>query len=79
MDNEGWSWMFPPEPHQEPRHCCGCALVPWPGCTPPQGFGEGQALVADSPRTPPVCPSEPKDHTGQAAEQIFMASGVTQL
>lgn len=57
--------------------CC-----PWcrgQAAHPHRDLGGGQALVADSPRTPPVCPSEPKDHTGQAAEQIFMASGVTQL
>lgn len=58
MDSKGWSWMFPPEPHQEPWHGCGCALlplVPWPGCTPPQGLGgsgSGRRLPQDAPHVP---------------------------
>lgn len=58
MDSKGWSWMFPPEPHQEPWHGCGCVLlplVPWPGCTPPQGLGgsgSGRRLPQDAPHVP---------------------------
>lgn len=68
-------------PTESPGTAAVVPCCPWcrgQAARPHRDWG-GQAVVADSPRTPPMCPSEPKDHAGQAAEQIFMACGVTQL